>query len=113
MPDLSFALSGLFTNRPDLEEGHRAWAEEQFALDPELPMKRVYHPLVRKRWGELLIAQADAELDVVMAQPVYTPPPDDEDVAVEDRMSSDTGEDAHLESAYEDRYGFDQPWEVD
>lgn len=113
MADLSFARSGLFTNRPEQVAGHRAWAEEQYGLDPEMPMKRVYHPVVRRRWGELLIEQADAELDVVREMPVYVPPPDDEDVAVEDRMSSDTGtgEDAHLEAEYEDRYGFDQPWE--
>jgi len=76
MPDLSLVSMGLFTNRPDQVEGHRAWAEEQYALDPEQPMKRVYHPQARKRWAELLIEQADAELDVVLAQPVYIPPPD-------------------------------------
>jgi hypothetical protein len=76
MPDLSLARFGMFTNRPEQVAGHRAWADEQYAVDPEMPMKRVYHPQVRRRWGELLIEQADAELELVLDQPVYVPAPD-------------------------------------
>ena len=68
IPDVGFANAGLFTNRPECVAGHHKWAETKWDEDPERGMKRIYHPEVRLRWAELMMEQADAELEIVHAR---------------------------------------------
>lgn len=58
------AHAGLFREpKPEEVPQFVEWADDIFAACPdELVIQAIWHPLVRKRLGELLIERADQEL---------------------------------------------------